>query len=474
MICTRQSYGRLLCTGLYFFLCGVEYAVILPTLNGYLISLDGPTGFLGIIMSSFSLTGLLSAPIYGRIADKTGANKMCAIISNIFEIIGNFMYFVGGDYRILWGARLISGVGTGAGSSYFGMISKTTTTKQRTGVLSMLGFMRNVGMLTGPGFNLFLSQLDFKLGPFDVNEFSSPGLFMTGMWTIHTILVMLLFKDVQKDFWAEVSEPTRQSNNGMLQNSEHSNERTTSPEIRIPKTTRSFRDEFLRQEVLVCLLVSFMSWVALTGFESAATPISLLFFGWGGISNSFMFCAGGAAIIFVYAVIGVVNRKLTDRFILLAGCSGGVLCYSIFTVYSTVLYFRKDVENPDWLLSLFWVDWIILTMCFPLIIIPMMSLYSKITSTETQSFNQGVLLMFAGAGRILGPLWSAPMVTEKRLPILGGLVLILMFVAVVLICTTFKKLVPRDNQTQTNGHTTNGNALANEKTPLLNIDKIHA
>lgn len=30
--------------------------------------------------------------------------------------------------------------------------------------------------LTGPGFNLFLRELDFKIGPFQVNKFNAPGV----------------------------------------------------------------------------------------------------------------------------------------------------------------------------------------------------------------------------------------------------------------------------------------------------------
>ena len=63
-------------------------AVILPTLNTYLLSLGAKAYFIGIVMSSFSLTGLLSAPIYGRITDKTHSTKILVVISNVFEITG--------------------------------------------------------------------------------------------------------------------------------------------------------------------------------------------------------------------------------------------------------------------------------------------------------------------------------------------------------------------------------------------------
>ena len=67
-------------------------AVILPTLNDYLLSLGAQSYFIGLVMASFSLTGLLSAPIYGRITDVTHSTKWVVSVSNLFEIIGELSF----------------------------------------------------------------------------------------------------------------------------------------------------------------------------------------------------------------------------------------------------------------------------------------------------------------------------------------------------------------------------------------------
>jgi len=58
------------------------------TLNLYLLSLGAENYFIGLEMLSFSLTGLLSAPIYGRITDITHSTKLTVTVSNLFEIGG--------------------------------------------------------------------------------------------------------------------------------------------------------------------------------------------------------------------------------------------------------------------------------------------------------------------------------------------------------------------------------------------------
>ena len=66
-------------------------AVILPTINEYLTTFNenssGPI-YLGAAFSAFSFTGLIFAPLYGRITDKCQSLKFTIIASNLFEIAG--------------------------------------------------------------------------------------------------------------------------------------------------------------------------------------------------------------------------------------------------------------------------------------------------------------------------------------------------------------------------------------------------
>nr|XP_039271231.1 uncharacterized protein LOC120345755 [Styela clava] len=149
----EKPLARNICMGLYFFFCGVEYAVILPTINGYLISLGAEQTFLGIVLASFSFGGLVSAPLYGWVADKTGSTKACVIVGNIGEIIGNLMYFIGKNQYLVWSGRLIAGLGSGAASTLFGLISHTTTAKERTSMFAILMGLRQIGLLVGPAVN---------------------------------------------------------------------------------------------------------------------------------------------------------------------------------------------------------------------------------------------------------------------------------------------------------------------------------
>ena len=99
---------------LFAFMTGVEYAVILPTAFDYVKTMTGVDVYVGLILSSYSISGAIAGIIMGKISDMTGKVKILIIVSNIFEIGGNILYFVTNNIHIVLLGRLIAGVGMGA------------------------------------------------------------------------------------------------------------------------------------------------------------------------------------------------------------------------------------------------------------------------------------------------------------------------------------------------------------------------
>lgn len=66
----------------------VPPAVILPTIWRYLQILEAPPYFLGLGLSAFSLSGLLTGPLFGFWSDRSGTTKSIVLFSNLFEIAG--------------------------------------------------------------------------------------------------------------------------------------------------------------------------------------------------------------------------------------------------------------------------------------------------------------------------------------------------------------------------------------------------
>lgn len=62
--------------------------MILPTVWRYLQTLEAPPYFLGLALSAFSFSGLLSGPLFGHWSDRTRTTKNIILFANFFEIIG--------------------------------------------------------------------------------------------------------------------------------------------------------------------------------------------------------------------------------------------------------------------------------------------------------------------------------------------------------------------------------------------------
>jgi Na+/melibiose symporter-like transporter len=99
---------------LFAFMTGVEYAVILPTAFDYVQKMTPVNIYVGLILSSYSISGSITGVIMGKISDITGKVKILILVSNIFEIGGNILYFVTENIHIVLLGRFIAGVGMGA------------------------------------------------------------------------------------------------------------------------------------------------------------------------------------------------------------------------------------------------------------------------------------------------------------------------------------------------------------------------
>ena len=67
---TEQLYQKSNFT--YYIFSGV----ILPTLNLFIRSIHGDKSVIGLCVSAISFTGLLSAPVFGRVTDYVGKPKL--------------------------------------------------------------------------------------------------------------------------------------------------------------------------------------------------------------------------------------------------------------------------------------------------------------------------------------------------------------------------------------------------------------
>ncbi|XP_070688672.1 major facilitator superfamily domain-containing protein 8 [Pempheris klunzingeri] len=477
----RKRKLTFLSIGLIFLLSGVEYAVILPTIWGYLQTLDAAPYFLGLALSAFSLSGLLSGPLFGQWSDRTGTTKKIILFANCFEIVGNFMYFMGFSKWLLLSSRLVAGIGTGAGSSIFGFLTVSTAPEDRATVFAAVMACRQAGLLIGPAFNIFLRLCDFHLGPFVVNKYTAPGLFMCLLWILLQLAVVFMYWDLPSPERGKAKEglPSQcreeESEQGLVEEdtdeekplmgsqelaasygsvvtanhtpaaSDATSNHITPPSSPVPpdahESSSPFKNfsisrEFLREEVVVLLAAQFITLFNQTALETMVTPLTQKYFNYGELENSVMYCLCGVEVIAGFLFVRWLSRHVAERVVLAIGLTicniSGVWC---------LIFLANPLGGFPWQLTEFIIGVFLQVLGLPFVAVAQVSLFSKVTAEKTQGFSQGVRRSVGGLATILGPLWAGGL-TDNMYIMMGVMMALLALLTMMLAFSYDRLLAP--------------------------------
>ncbi|XP_063162439.1 uncharacterized protein LOC134499629 isoform X3 [Candoia aspera] len=383
------------------------------------------------------------------------------------------MYFVGGSKWMLLSSRLVAGVGTGAGASIFGYLTRSTTSQERSMVFAAVMACRQVGLLIGPACNLFLRLCNFHLGPFVVNKFTSPGLFMCLVWILLQIMVMVMYYDIQppthtartvptvpRDVLEEEEKPLMWHEVGQEEATEgscygstpvepqpsslgdecryvpngHLADEESTEEEKNPFHHFSSVREYLREEVVVLLTAQFITLFNQTALETMVTPITQRYLNFGELENSIMYFLCGVEVIGGFFLVRFLSVRLPDRVILLLGL---VIC-NVACVWS-LLFLAHPQGTFAVLLTELVVGVFLQVLGLPFVAVSQVSLFSKVTAERTQGFSQGLRRSVGGIATILGPLWAGGL--TDNLYIMLGVMMGLLSLLMVMVGLSYTYLV---------------------------------
>eukprot|EP00092_Neocalanus_flemingeri_P027147 GFUD01029439.1.p1 GENE.GFUD01029439.1~~GFUD01029439.1.p1 ORF type:complete len:604 (+),score=97.35 GFUD01029439.1:123-1934(+) len=192
----RWSY---LVIHIFMFFSGVEYSLIFPSLWEYLQHLGVPEDnpvWLGATLSAMTFTDILSGLAIGTVLDSSHNNRHLALLLNCPQILGSILYLCSISPLMLLISRLISGLGKGTTIVFLSDICRSTNNTERTPILLLFDVYFQAGLLLGPLFNFALTKVDIYTEFGAINSLNSPGLLLTIVWSIFSILVLLLYRDL--------------------------------------------------------------------------------------------------------------------------------------------------------------------------------------------------------------------------------------------------------------------------------------
>uniref|UniRef100_A0A672YRT9 Major facilitator superfamily (MFS) profile domain-containing protein n=1 Tax=Sphaeramia orbicularis TaxID=375764 RepID=A0A672YRT9_9TELE len=322
----------------------------------------------------------------------------------------------------------IIGIGTGAGSSIFGFLTRSTVPEDRATVFAAVMACRQAGLLIGPAFNIFLRLCDFHIGPFVVNKYTAPGLFMCLLWILLQLAVFFMYWDLpplEKGNAKHKPKSSASSDNeqGLMENAEEEGDEGK------PFTNSSF----LREEVIVLLAAQFITLFNQTALETMVTPLTQKYFSYGELENSVMYCLCGVEVIAGFLFVRWLSRRVAERVVLAIGLA---IC-NISCVWCLIFLANPLGQTPlHQFLTEFIIGVFLQVLGLPFVAVAQVSLFSKVTAEKTQGFSQGVRRSVGGLATILGPLWAGGL-TDNMYIMMGVMMGLLAMLTVSCLCLEF-------------------------------------
>ena len=155
------------------------FALIVTLLTFFADSFGATEFQTGLLVSSYALMQMISAPILGRLSDRFGRRPVFLI-----SILGTFIGFLilGFANSLVWlfGSRILSGLTAGNISVAQAYIADVTDEKNRARGMGMFGAAFGIGFILGPAMGGLLSQFGFA-----VPAFVAAGLTFINLLTVY-------------------------------------------------------------------------------------------------------------------------------------------------------------------------------------------------------------------------------------------------------------------------------------------------
>ncbi|CAF3371462.1 unnamed protein product [Rotaria sp. Silwood1] len=411
---------------LFGFMTGVEYAVILPTAFDYVKTMTNINVYVGLILSSYSISGSIAGVIMGKISDITGKVKILILISSIFEIGGNILYFVTNNIHIVLLGRFIAGVGLGAVPPILADVAHRTTEKDRTKAISIILGCR-------------------QLGSVHVNHYNGPGFLMTSIWlTLHIVCWFCFY-----DRTPSTTTGPSTSNDSPKHKYIRSDQPLKQEEKKL--SYKIYLNQYMRIEMFVLFCVTFIAYFNQTALETIVAAFTEKHFNWNTIHTSMLFAFAGLEIICVYLLlVFFLSKRFEDRFLLVFGFISLTLACTIgaFFTWASLSYGWSGKSSTgviDKRLFIMFMIFVVLDLLgLPFLAATSVSLFTKLTVKELQGFSQGIQRLIMGIGTIIGPIFASTLL--NRLHIMMTTMLGLTLFTLIALFIVLKRLRPLSHQ----------------------------
>lgn len=363
------------------------FGMVIPVLPFYVDSFGGSGSSMGLLMATYALMQFIFAPVWGSLSDRYG-RKPVLIVGVLGNAVAQLLFGLSTSLGMLFVARALAGILSSATlPTAMAFISDSTTDKERSGGMGLIGAAMGVGMILGPGISGMLAKTSLSL-PF----FLASGLSLCAL-----ILVILILP--------ESLPPERREAAGQGR-------------IRGPQFGAMRRA--LSSPIGLLLGMAFLLTFGLTNFESVFGMYALRRFGYDAGQVGGILMLVGVISVFMQ---GAMTGRLTRRF-------GEVRVMRVALLISAIGFGLMLLADS--------LPGVLFTTGFFIfgnaLLNPVTSTLISRRTTVSQGVTMGLNNAFQSLGRMFGPAWAGTILDlDLHLPYLSGALIMLIGFGVSLI-----------------------------------------
>jgi MFS family permease len=331
------------------------FAMVFPLLPFYAMHLGASPFLIGILISSFSIMQLLTAPLWGRVSDRFGRRPVLLIGLGAAGIA----YIVFGLANSVWLlllSRAVQGAGGGTTGVVQAYIGDSTEPADRAKGLGWLSAATSAGVMVGPA----IGSLASGLGQ------AAPGFFAAGLCFLNVMFAWRYLPESRP----RIGAPKRHIRVALWHVLRH----PTEPQPRLIWIYAVGMGAFAAMSSCVALYLNYR-------FNITAKTIGAVFV-----------YIGALAVIMRALILGLAVKRLGETRVMRIGAVIFSIGLAMYTVPTTI-----------WVMAL----------VIPIVPIGQALLFPTVTALSSHRSDpkelgqmMGVQQAFGGAARVLGPLWA--------------------------------------------------------------------
>ncbi|BBK44524.1 tetracycline resistance MFS efflux pump [Allostella vacuolata] len=359
----------------------VGFGIVIPLLPFYAEHFGAGPEVVTMVMASYSLAQLFTAPLWGRLSDRIGRRPVL-LASLAGSVLAYLALAVAPSLLVLFLARIAAGAMAGNIAAAQAYIADVTPPERRAQGMGMIGAAFGLGFILGPAIGGVLAGHD----PANV-DFVLPALTAAGLSALALVGTVLVLRE--------------------------SLDRSRPPRPRVARLAAA-RQVLGRPGIAPYILIGFATVSVFAGMETTFALWSSRTFGWGPAQNGYLFAfVGILGAVLQGLAIGRLTRRFGELrllaaglFLLSVGLFGLGMADSVAMLFATsaLLGIGFGLANPS-----------------------LASLVSRSADPADQGMVLGVFQSASSLSRVVGPLLAGVAFAHlgKSAPFLVGAAVLL-------------------------------------------------